>query len=78
MVKGLSLGLPAGLDKLGKVLRMESDKQKLSAGKKLIKYFSMPSVKKKTQGNRIFQKIMLKNGLNLKHIVNKTWRQNAQ
>ena len=56
MVKGLSLGLPAGLDKIGKVLKMESDKQKLAAGKKLIKYFSMPSGKKKTQGNRNFPK----------------------
>ena len=56
MVKGLSLGLPAGLDKLGKVLKMESDKQKLSAGKKLVKYFSTPSAKKKTQFNRNFPK----------------------
>ena len=56
MVKGLSLGLPAGLDKLGKVLKMESDKQKMAAGKKLIKYFSMPNAKKKTQVNRNFPK----------------------
>ena len=42
MVQGLSLGLPAGLDKLGKVLKIESNKQKMAAGRKLIKYFSMP------------------------------------
>lgn len=56
MVQGLSLGLPAGLDKLGKVLKMEIDKQKMAAGKKLIRYFSMPSGKKKAQENRNFPK----------------------
>lgn len=55
MVQGLSLGLPAGLDKLGKVLKMESDKQKMAAGKKLIKYFSMPrQSKKENQASQSF------------------------
>ena len=42
MVLGLRLGLPAGLDQLGKVLNLDSDKKKLAVGKRLINYFSKP------------------------------------
>lgn len=42
MVLGLRLGLPAGLDELGRVLNIESDKLKLASGKRLINYFSKP------------------------------------
>ena len=55
MVKGLSLGLPAGLDKLGKVLNIAVDKQKMAAGKKLIKYFSMPRATKNE--NKVMQSL---------------------
>ena len=49
MIQGLSLGLPSGLDKLGKVLNIAADKQKMAAGKKLVQYFSMPSKAKKSK-----------------------------
>ena len=42
MVLGLSLGLPAGLDEIGKVLHFSSDMLKISEGKKLINFFSSP------------------------------------
>lgn len=42
MVLGLRLGLPAGLDELGRVLRIVADKRKLASGQKLIRYFSVP------------------------------------
>ena len=42
MVLGLTLGLPAGLDEIGKVLNLSSDMQKISEGKKLITFFSRP------------------------------------
>ncbi len=42
MVLGLSLGLPAGLDDIGKVLNISFDNQKISDGKKLINFFSCP------------------------------------
>ena len=42
MVLGLTLGLPAGLDEIGKVLNLSSDFQKISEGKKLITFFSRP------------------------------------
>lgn len=42
MVLGLRMGLPAGLDELGRVLRIVSDKRKLASGQRLIKYFSIP------------------------------------
>ena len=50
MVLGLSLGLPAGLEQLGKVLNLTSDKRKLTAGKKLIGYFSKPCSKTQSAG----------------------------
>ena len=42
MVLGLELGLPAGLEKVGKVLKLPEDKLKMSIGKKLVSYFSKP------------------------------------
>lgn len=42
MVLGLTLGLPAGLDEIGKVLHLSSDMLKISEGKKLINFFSRP------------------------------------
>lgn len=45
MVLGLTLGLPAGLEMLGKVLKLEADKRKLATGKRLISYFSKPTDK---------------------------------
>ena len=50
MVLGLTLGLPAGLEQLGKVLNLESDKRKLTVGKKLISYFSKPCNKPQSVG----------------------------
>ena len=43
MVLGLELGLPTGLEKIGKALKLPEDKLKNSVGKKLIAYFSKPS-----------------------------------
>ena len=37
-----SLGLPASLEKVGKVLNLASDKRKLATDKTLIEYFSKP------------------------------------
>ena len=42
MILGLTLGLPAGLDQIGKVLNLSSDMLKISEGKKLIDFFSRP------------------------------------
>ncbi len=42
MVLGLELGLPAGLEKVGKALKLPEDKLKSAVGKKLIAYFSKP------------------------------------
>jgi DNA polymerase len=50
MVASLYLGLPAGLAAVGAVLGLE--KQKLSEGKDLIKYFSVPCKPTKTNGGR--------------------------
>lgn len=50
MVASLYLGLPAGLAAVGTVLGLE--KQKLSEGKDLIKYFSVPCKPTKTNGGR--------------------------
>ena len=42
MVLGLSLGLPAGLGSVGRVLKLDFDKRKLAEGKKLVQHFSRP------------------------------------
>ena len=49
MVLGMTLGLPAGLDALGKVLGLSEDKAKMAIGKKLIQKFCKPDRK----GNRV-------------------------
>lgn len=50
MVWSLYLGLPLSLENVGKVLGLE--KQKLSEGKNLIRYFCMPCKPTKTNGKR--------------------------
>lgn len=42
MVQGWTLGLPGGLEKVGKALNLAEDKQKLATGKRLIQFFSKP------------------------------------
>lgn len=52
MLHGLYCGYPAGLDAAGKALGLPQDKQKLSAGKALIRYFCVPCKPTKTNGGR--------------------------
>ena len=52
MLHGLYCGYTAGLDATGKALGLPQDKQKLSAGKALIKYFCVPCAPTKTNGGR--------------------------
>lgn len=47
-----NLGLPASLAQLGKVLGLPEDKQKMTEGKRLIRYFCMPCRPTKTNGGR--------------------------
>lgn len=47
MAHAAILGLPSALEKVGQALGLADDKKKLSTGKALIRYFSVPS---KTQG----------------------------
>ena len=52
MVQGYTLGLPGGLDRIGRVLRLSDDKQKITEGKKLIQYFCVPCRPSKANGGR--------------------------
>lgn len=52
MVQGYTLGLPGGLDKLGKVIGIAEDKQKMATGKRLIQYFCKPCKPTKANGGR--------------------------
>lgn len=52
MVQGFTLGLPGGLDALGKVLKLGEDKQKMAVGKRLIQYFCKPCKATKSNGGR--------------------------
>lgn len=52
MFYGLYFGYPGGLDALGKALDLEEDKQKLSTGKALIRYFCTPCKPTKKNGGR--------------------------
>ena len=52
MVQSFTLGLPGGLDMLGKVLKLSEDKQKMAVGKRLIQYFCKPCKPTKTNGGR--------------------------
>lgn len=52
MVLGLTLGLPAGLEKVGKALKLPEDKLKITIGKKLVNYFSRPCTPTTSNRNR--------------------------
>lgn len=52
MLHGLYLGYPAGLANLGKALGLPDDKQKMAAGKTLIRYFCVPCKATKRNGSR--------------------------
>ncbi len=52
MAHGLYCGYTAGLDATGKAIGLPQDKQKLAAGKALIRYFCVPCKPTKANGNR--------------------------
>lgn len=52
MAHGLYCGYTAGLDATGKAIGLPHDKQKLSVGKALIRYFCVPCKPTKTNGGR--------------------------
>lgn len=52
MLHGLYCGYTAGLDATGKALGLPQDKQKMLAGKALIKYFCVPCEPAKSNGGR--------------------------
>lgn len=52
MVHGLYCGYTAGLDATGKAIGLPQDKQKLSTGKALIRYFCVPCKPTKSNGGR--------------------------
>ena len=52
MVHGLYCGYTAGLDATGKAIGLPQDKQKLTTGKALIRYFCMPCKPTKSNGGR--------------------------
>lgn len=52
MFHGLYCGYTAGLDATGKAIGLPQDKQKLTSGKALIKYFCTPCKPTKRNGNR--------------------------
>lgn len=52
MLHGLYCGYPAGLDATGKALGLPQDKQKMAAGKALIRYFCVPCAPTKSNGGR--------------------------
>ena len=52
MLHGLYCGYHAGLDAAGKTLGISQDKQKLSTGKALIRYFCVPCKPTKSNGGR--------------------------
>lgn len=52
MAHGLYCGYTAGLDATGKAIGLPQDKQKLTAGKALIRYFCVPCKPTKSNGNR--------------------------
>lgn len=52
MAHGLYCGYTAGLDATGKAIGLPQNKQKLSTGKALIRYFCVPCKPTKTNGNR--------------------------
>lgn len=52
MIHGLYCGYTAGLDATGKAIGLPQDKQKLSTGKALIRYFCTPCKPTKSNGGR--------------------------
>lgn len=52
MAHGLYCGYTAGLDATGKAIGLPQDKQKLTTGKALIRYFCVPCKPTKSNGNR--------------------------
>lgn len=52
MVHGLYIGYPAGLESIGKAIGLPQDKQKLTSGRALIKYFCSPCKPTKSNGGR--------------------------
>lgn len=52
MVHGLYCGYPAGLAAVGAAVGLPEDKQKMSVGKRLIKYFCQPCAPTKSNGGR--------------------------
>lgn len=52
MIHGLYAGYPAGLEDIGKAIGLPLEKQKLSIGKSLIKYFCIPCNPTKRNGGR--------------------------
>ena len=52
MLHGLYCGFPGGLEAVGKALGLPQDKQKLSTGKALIRYFCTPCAPTRTNGQR--------------------------
>lgn len=52
MIHGLYCGYTAGLDAAGKAIGLPQDKQKLTTGKALIRYFCVPCKPTKSNGNR--------------------------
>ena len=52
MAHGLYCGYTAGLDATGRAIGLPQDKQKLTAGKALIRYFCVPCKPAKSNGNR--------------------------
>lgn len=52
MLHGLYCGYTAGLDATGKALGLPADKQKMSVGKSLIRYFCIPCSPTKANGGR--------------------------
>ena len=52
MLHGLCCGFPGGLEAAGKALGLPQDKQKLSTGKALIRYFCAPCAPTRSNGQR--------------------------
>lgn len=52
MVHGLYCGYPAGLESAGEAVGLPKDKQKMTVGKALIKYFCVPCKPTRTNGGR--------------------------
>lgn len=75
MIWSATLGLPLSLEGVGAVLGLE--KQKLTEGKALIKYFCVPCAPTKVNGGshqEICHSMIWKNGSSLRHTTSVTWK----